>query len=130
MISRPSSVPASRFGLRSVPPRPRSPFAGPSWRRPLAFLLATALTAAPLAAVSPAGAPAAPTAATPGSASASEGGNGLANPILFVAQVPIPGDFATIASTFGNHLTGMEQVGRGGDLYLLRPDGSLRNLTR
>ncbi len=58
------------------------------------------------------------------------GGNGLANSILFVAQFPIAADFATIGSTFGNHQPGLEQVGRGGDLYLLRPDGTLRNLTR
>lgn len=58
------------------------------------------------------------------------GSNGLANPILFVAQFPIASDFTTIGSTFGNHRSGMEHVGRGGDLYLLRPDGTLRNLTR
>ena len=61
---------------------------------------------------------------------ASAQANGLPNPILFVAQFPIAGDFATIGSAFANHETRMSQVGRGGDLYLLRPDGSLRNLTR
>lgn len=50
-------------------------------------------------------------------------------PILFVTQVPIPQDFTTIGSTFGNHLTGMQSVGRGGDLYIRYPDGSLKNLT-
>jgi hypothetical protein len=80
----------------------------------LAIVLCTFPLAGPLAA-----APEAP-----------EGGNGLPNPILFVAQFPIAGDFATIGSTFGNHGSSMDQVGRGGDLYLLRPDGTLRNLTR
>ncbi len=96
---------------------------------PLAFLLVAAslpLAASPEGrAAAPAAAPA-PAAPTP----APEGGNGLANPILFVAQFPIAGDFATIGSTFGNHRTSMEEVARGGDLYLLRPDGTLRNLTR
>ncbi|MEM9558160.1 MAG: hypothetical protein AAGC60_28135 [Acidobacteriota bacterium] len=54
----------------------------------------------------------------------------LDHPILFVAQVPIPYDFATIGSTFANHRAGMQQVGRGGDLYIRDPDGTLRNLTR
>jgi hypothetical protein len=63
----------------------------------------------------PAAAPAAP-AATP-------------YPILFATQVPIPGDFTSIASVFGNHKTGMESVGRGGDLYIRYPDGTLKNLT-
>ncbi len=56
-------------------------------------------------------------------------GSGLPNPILFVTQVPIPGDFTTIGSTFGNHLPGMQEVGRGGDLWILYPDGTLKNLT-
>lgn len=51
-------------------------------------------------------------------------------PILFVTQVPIAADFATIASTFGNHLATMETVGRGGDLWIRYPDGSLKNLTK
>jgi hypothetical protein len=41
--------------------------------------------------------------------------------ILFVTQVPVPTDFTTIGSTFGNH--------RGGDLWIRYPDGTLRNLT-
>jgi len=56
-------------------------------------------------------------------------GTGLPNPILFVTQVPIPADFTTIGSTFGNHLSGMQEVGRGGDLWILYPDGTLKNLT-
>jgi hypothetical protein len=54
---------------------------------------------------------------------------GLEVPILFVTQVPIPADFTTITSVFGNHLSDLESAGRGGDLYLLDPDGTLRNLT-
>jgi hypothetical protein len=50
-------------------------------------------------------------------------------PVLFVTQVPIPYDFTTIASVFGNHLTAMDSVGRGGDLYIRYPDGTLKNLT-
>jgi Hydrazine synthase alpha subunit middle domain len=52
------------------------------------------------------------------------------NPILFVTQVPIAADFATITSTFGNHLASMEAVGRGGDLWIRYTDGSLKNLTK
>ena len=91
--------------------------------RSLVAAVASLVAAASLALL-----PAWPLAADP--ARAPEGGTGLANPILFVAQFPIAADFATIGSTFGNQQTGMEQVGRGGDLYLLRPDGTLRNLTR
>ena len=50
-------------------------------------------------------------------------------PILFVTQVPIPYDFTTIGSVFGNHLTAMDSVGRGGDLWIRYPDGTLKNLT-
>lgn len=53
----------------------------------------------------------------------------LPNPILFVTQVPIVSDFTTIGSTFGNHLGRMESVGRGGDLWIWYPDGTLKNLT-
>ncbi|MCB1057551.1 MAG: hypothetical protein KDD11_18785, partial [Acidobacteria bacterium] len=52
------------------------------------------------------------------------------HPILFVTQVPIPADFVTIGSVFGNHEADIDRVGRGGDLYILYPDGSLRNLTQ
>jgi hypothetical protein len=53
----------------------------------------------------------------------------ISNPILFVTQVPIPGDFTTIGSTFGNHRAALDSVGRGGDLWIRYPDGSLKNLT-
>ncbi len=52
-----------------------------------------------------------------------------ANPILFVTQVPIPGDFITVNAVFGNHQAEMENAGRGGDLYIRYPDGTLKNLT-
>lgn len=53
----------------------------------------------------------------------------IPNPILFVTQFPIPDDFATIGSVFGNHRADTMRVGRGGDLYIRYPDGTLRNLT-
>jgi len=54
----------------------------------------------------------------------------LPHPILFVTQVPVPEDFATIGSTFANHLSEVSQVARGGDLMIRYPDGTLRHLTR
>ena len=57
-------------------------------------------------------------------------GNSLDNPVMFVTQFPIANDFATIGSTFANHFSTMQKVGRGGDLYIRYPDGSVRNLTR
>ncbi|HOX72146.1 MAG TPA: hypothetical protein PK001_10420 [Dokdonella sp.] len=53
----------------------------------------------------------------------------LPNPVLFVTQVPVPEDFATVGSVFANHLTSMQSVARGGDLWIRYTDGSLRNLT-
>ena len=50
-------------------------------------------------------------------------------PILFVTQVPIVADFTTIGSTFGNHKSGFDSVGRGGDLWIRYPDGTRKNLT-
>lgn len=54
----------------------------------------------------------------------------LANPVMFVTQFPISDDFATIGSVFANHMAAMNTAGRGGDLYIRYPDGSLRNLTQ
>ncbi|HKR66056.1 MAG TPA: hypothetical protein VJZ00_20155 [Thermoanaerobaculia bacterium] len=54
----------------------------------------------------------------------------LPNPILFVGQVPIPGDFASVASTFGNQDGHQSIAPRGGDLFILYPDGTLKNITR
>ena len=53
----------------------------------------------------------------------------LANPILFVTQMPIAADFATIGAVFANHHADMQSVGRGGDLWIRYPDGTLKNLT-
>ncbi len=53
-----------------------------------------------------------------------------AYPILFVTQVPVSTDVAARLSAFANHLGGIAQVPRGGDLMLRYPDGALRNLTR
>lgn len=50
-------------------------------------------------------------------------------PVLFVTQLPITNDFTTIGSTFGNHQANLSSVGRGGDLWIRYPDGSLKNLT-
>src|SRR5215475_4203438 len=54
----------------------------------------------------------------------------LPNPILFVTQVPVPGDFTSIGSTFGNHQGSAESVARGRDLWIRYGDGSLKNLTQ
>ena len=50
-------------------------------------------------------------------------------PVVFVTQVPTPSDFTTIGAVFGNHQTSMQDVPRGGDLWIRYEDGSLRNLT-
>ena len=52
------------------------------------------------------------------------------NPILFCTQVPAVDDFATIGSTFANHLGYARACPRGGDLWIRYPDGSLKNLTK
>jgi hypothetical protein len=56
--------------------------------------------------------------------------SGPTNSILFVTQVPIPADFTTIGSVFGNHRANLDSCGRGGDLYIRYPDGTVKNLTR
>jgi len=55
---------------------------------------------------------------------------GPTNSILFVTQVAIPQDFATIGSVFGNQRATPDACGRGGDLYIRYPDGTVKNLTR
>ena len=55
----------------------------------------------------------------------------IQNPILFVTQVPLPGDkFPSRIGTFANHLTDVSSVPRGGDLMIRYPDGTLRYLTK
>ena len=61
---------------------------------------------------------------------AQRGGAAGAFPILFVTQVPVPDDFTTIASVFGNQRSDVEAAPRGGDLWIRDPDGTLRNLTQ
>lgn len=53
----------------------------------------------------------------------------LPYPVLFVTQFPIANDFTAIGSVFGNHRGDIDLVGRGGDLYVRYPNGSLRNFT-
>lgn len=67
--------------------------------------------------------------AAAGSAPTCSGGSALANPVLFVTQVPQPNDFATIGSVFANHEGRLSSAPRGGDLWICYPDGTLRNLT-
>jgi hypothetical protein len=64
-----------------------------------------------------------------GAVSANANAVALPYPILFVTQVPVAADFTTIGSTFGNHRGALSSAGRGGDLYILYPDGTLKNLT-
>jgi hypothetical protein len=52
------------------------------------------------------------------------------NPVLFTTSVPIPESFGRRLDAFGNHLGSVRAAGRGGDLYIRYPDGSLRNLTQ
>ena len=54
----------------------------------------------------------------------------LPNPVMFVGQVPLPDDFTTVASTFGNHRGDPTSAPRGGDLFILYPSGTLKNVTR
>lgn len=56
-------------------------------------------------------------------------GETATNPILFVTQVPVPADFTTIGSVFGNHRGNLDAVTRGGDLWIRYADGTLKNLT-
>ncbi len=53
-----------------------------------------------------------------------------ANPILFVTQFPIKRDFTSIGAVFGNHKTSMQDVGRGGDLWIRYGDGTLKKPDR
>jgi hypothetical protein len=59
----------------------------------------------------------------------SAAGPTLANPILFVTQMPVPADFTTIGSVFGNHRASLSSAGRGGDLWIRYGNGTLKNLT-
>ena len=50
-------------------------------------------------------------------------------PVMFVTQVPMPDDFTTVASTFGNHMADPGSAPRGGDLWIRYPNGECKNLT-
>ena len=54
----------------------------------------------------------------------------IPNPIMFVGQVPLPDDFTVVVSTFGNHDGHQAVAPRGGDLFILYPSGTLKNVTR
>src|SRR5436190_12807863 len=63
----------------------------------------------------------------------------LTNAILFVTQVPIPDErnattvsnvAVSVVSAVGNQLADTAHAGRGGDLWILYPNGALTNLTR
>ena len=51
------------------------------------------------------------------------------NPIVFVGQVPVTRDFATVNATFGNQNASVEERAFS-DLYIRYPDGTIKNLTR
>ena len=53
----------------------------------------------------------------------------LQYPIVFVAQMPPMQGYASLNDAFTNHLAGPDSAPRGSDLYILYPDGSLKNLT-
>ena len=95
-----------------------------------AFRAKPARRAAVALAVLPLALGAAPPAAGPPQAISAPAAAALPNPILFVTQVPIPDDYITVGSVFGNHRGDVQSAGRGGDLYILYPSGALRNLTR
>src|ERR1700730_1327938 len=50
-------------------------------------------------------------------------------PILFVTQPPLPGDFTSFNAVFGNHHPDLQSSNRGGGLWVLYPNGHLKNLT-
>jgi len=62
----------------------------------------------------------------------------LPNPIVFVTQPPIPRElngtvsntFLSVVTIFGNHLPDTAHAARGGDLWLVKTNGTVLNLTR
>lgn len=63
----------------------------------------------------------------------------ITNAILFVTQVPLPNEVndgtvsnvtVSVVSALGNHLADTTHAGRGGDLWIRYPSGSVSNLTR
>ncbi|MFN8358543.1 MAG: T9SS type A sorting domain-containing protein [Candidatus Kapaibacterium sp.] len=53
----------------------------------------------------------------------------IPNPILFCTQVPVAPAFLNMMDVFGNHRAETDAAPRGGDLYILYPNGVLKNLT-
>lgn len=92
----------------------------------LAVMLAATLAATPARPLPPETGSTALSAVAPASPAV---GPALPYPILFVTQIPIAADFTTIGSVFGNHQASLSSTGRGGDLYIRYPDGTLKNLT-
>lgn len=73
---------------------------------------------------------AAPRPALARAASAQAAAAEIANPILFVTQVPMdPDQFPGRMNTFANHMADLDSVPRGGDLWIRYPNGDTRNLT-
>ena len=64
-----------------------------------------------------------------GSVSA-QGRAAIPNPIMFVTQVPMPFDSSTCTAAFCNHKPDVFSAVRGGDLYIVYPDGTQKNLTQ
>lgn len=95
------------------------------FRRLVALSIAVSILVGPTAPLLSAAPPTAPV------SPATEGGPTLQFPVLFVTQVPVPQDFATIGSVFANHEARVDKAPRGGDLWIRYPSGSplLRNLT-
>src|ERR1043165_8206973 len=67
------------------------------------------------------------------------GAAAITNAILFVTQVPMPNEVndgtvsnvtVSVVSALGNHLADTAHAGRGGDLWIRYPSGSVSNLTR
>jgi hypothetical protein len=54
----------------------------------------------------------------------------LPYPVMFVTQVPVPQDFTTRGSLFGNHMGDVASAARGGDLWIRYGDGTSKNLTQ
>ena len=54
----------------------------------------------------------------------------LPEPIVFVAQMPPMRGYPSLNDVFTNHQADPEKAPRGSDLYILYPNGTLKNLTQ
>jgi hypothetical protein len=50
-------------------------------------------------------------------------------PIVFVTQMPPMAGYPSVNDVFTNHIAGSKDAPRGGDLWILYPDGTKKNLT-